>query len=189
MGYLTFNTQSNRVVIYQFRNNKDIFNPVQYWDVTLYSFCCLISFFIDSFAFTIRCSLFQRGAILILNCVQVFRSRTPHHLYESINIIQQTPPTLSQYKSEGPITIINIAGQMEPKFSKQTQQQRARQLLWAKTSHKKNSNLLADCQDLKGQCHNILYWFFSSSNNFLSRQTCLERIQNLFDFSRSYSYS
>ncbi len=43
-----------------------------------------------------------------------------HHRYESINIIQQTPPTLSQYRSEGSITIIDTARQTKPIFSKQT---------------------------------------------------------------------
>ncbi len=43
----------------------------------------------------------------------VFRYFIPayHHQFESINIIQQTPPT--QYRSEGPITTIDIAGQMK----------------------------------------------------------------------------
>jgi hypothetical protein len=42
----------------------------------------------------------------------VFRYFDPanHHQYESINIIQQTPPTLSEYRSEGPITTIDITG-------------------------------------------------------------------------------
>ncbi len=33
-----------------------------------------------------------------------------HHLCKSINIIQKTAPTLSQYRSERPITIIDIVG-------------------------------------------------------------------------------
>ncbi len=33
-----------------------------------------------------------------------------HHRFESINITQQTPPTLSLYRSEGPITIIDTVG-------------------------------------------------------------------------------
>jgi hypothetical protein len=40
----------------------------------------------------------EKSSILTLDYVQVFRSRCSsiqHHLYESINIIQQTPPTLS----------------------------------------------------------------------------------------------
>ncbi len=42
----------------------------------------------------------------------VFRYFDPakHHQYESINIIQQTPPTLSLYRSGGPITTVDVAG-------------------------------------------------------------------------------
>ncbi len=48
-------------------------------------------------SFVVHCFK-EKSSILILNCLQVFRSRcssTPNHLYKSINIIQQTPPTLS----------------------------------------------------------------------------------------------
>jgi hypothetical protein len=41
-----------------------------------------------------------------------------HHLCKSINIIHQTAPTLSKYRSEGPITIIDIPGYTKPIFSK-----------------------------------------------------------------------
>ncbi len=41
-------------------------------------------------------------------------SSVHHHQYESIIIIQQTPQTLSYYRSEGPITTIGIAGQTKP---------------------------------------------------------------------------
>ncbi len=63
------------------------------------SFCFVVRFhFINSFVlpFVVHCFK-EKSSILILNCVQVFRSCIPvqHHLYESINIIQQTPPTLS----------------------------------------------------------------------------------------------
>ncbi len=79
--------------------------------LTIHSFCCLISFLINSLLF--RCSLFKRGktnsdpelysGISIPSTVQ-------HHQYESINIIQQTPPTLSQYRSKGPIGIHRHCG-------------------------------------------------------------------------------
>ncbi len=96
---------------------------------TMYSSCCLISFLINSLLF--HCSLFKReknnsdpelcSGISIPLTVQ-------YHQYESLNIIQQTPPTLSQYRSEGPITIIDIAEQTKPISPHRQTQQRARQL-------------------------------------------------------------
>jgi hypothetical protein len=76
-----------------------------------HSRCCSISLFFNSCVslLFVRCSK-DKSSILILNCVQVFWSCIQHHLYESINIIQQTPLTLSWYRSEGPITTIDIAG-------------------------------------------------------------------------------
>jgi hypothetical protein len=48
---------------------------------TIYSLYCSISFFIDSFAFSVvHCSK-EKSAILILNCVQVFQS---HYLFNII---------------------------------------------------------------------------------------------------------
>ncbi len=41
-----------------------------------------------------------------------------HHLYKSINIIHQTAPSLSQYRSELPITIIDIVGYTKSIISK-----------------------------------------------------------------------
>ncbi len=83
-------------------------------------FTSLLLVFIPHRFFVYCCSKAKR-TILILNHVQVFRSRctrwrTPvhHHQYESINIIQQTPPTLSLYRSEGPITTIDIVGLTKP---------------------------------------------------------------------------
>jgi hypothetical protein len=64
-----------------------------------YLFYCLISFLNDSLLllFVVHCFK-EKSSILTLDYVQVFRphcSSTQHHLYESINIILQTPPTLS----------------------------------------------------------------------------------------------
>ena len=58
----------------------------------------------------------------------LFKFICHHHQYESINIIHQTPPTLSQYRSEGPITIIDITGQTKPISPSSNLKQRARQL-------------------------------------------------------------
>ncbi len=79
-------------------------------------------------------SLFkEKDSILILDCIpgiliQLYKKYPfkqyvkyllyHHHLCKSINIIHQTTPPLSQYGSEWPITIIDIAGYTEPIFSK-----------------------------------------------------------------------
>jgi hypothetical protein len=70
---------------------------------TLSLFCCSILFFINSFVLPFVVHYFEeKSAILILNCVQIFWSRCSRlsNLQtiintDSINIIQQTPPTLS----------------------------------------------------------------------------------------------
>jgi hypothetical protein len=92
---------------------------VQLLFVLLFDSFFFNSFFFNSFfsillllSFVVLCFK-EKGSILILNCVQVFQSRcssTSHHLFDSINIIQQTPSTLSLYRSEGPISFIDIAG-------------------------------------------------------------------------------
>jgi hypothetical protein len=48
----------------------------------------------------------------------VFQSHYPSWPSESINIIHQTAPSLSLYRSEWPITIIDIEGYTTPIFSK-----------------------------------------------------------------------
>ncbi len=97
-----------------------------------YSCCCLIF-----------CSSFVHSILLrfIVHCswekivFQVFRSYCTwitchhHHLCKSINIIHQTAPSLSYYRDEWPITIIDIAGYTEPIFSKLWSKQRVRNLL------------------------------------------------------------
>jgi hypothetical protein len=146
MGCLTFNTQSNRVVIISSVITR-YFNPVQcrdghistcliktlvnylycaycalcqllfniclslsviYLFVLVIRHCCSFILFIVRlfihvviqfqsfrlFAFIVFCAK-QNGSILILDYVQVFRSCEQHHLCKSINIIQQTAPTLS----------------------------------------------------------------------------------------------
>jgi hypothetical protein len=133
MGYLTFNTRSNGVVIISSVATKIFlsmcntgtvtFQPISIKTIVNYFFCayCVCASYIRYhyllfiylcllFVIVVHlfCSLFdsclfyflisfvvhcfkEKSSILILNCVQVFRSRcssTPHYLYESINIIQ-----------------------------------------------------------------------------------------------------
>ncbi len=63
---------------------------------TIYSFCCLISFLINFFVY----SLFKREKnnsdpeLCLGISISLFLLKY-HHQYKSINIIQQTPPTLS----------------------------------------------------------------------------------------------
>ncbi len=96
--------------------------------------CSTIYFIIVYFHFLsilcFICWLKEKRTILILNLCSGISIPLPanHHQYESINIIQQTPPTLSQYRSEGPITTIDIAGQTKPISPHSKLQQRARQL-------------------------------------------------------------
>ncbi len=85
-------------------------------------------FSFDSFAFFSICSLFivqkRKYSILMLDCIPgilipLYVKNVFIIIYASqINIIHQTTPTLSLYRSEWPITIIDIAGYTEPIFSK-----------------------------------------------------------------------
>jgi hypothetical protein len=69
-------------------------------------------FFFDSFVFIILCALFKREKIQFNSdpglCSRYFNPIVPvqvhHHLCKSINIIQQTAPTLSYYRNEGTFT-------------------------------------------------------------------------------------
>ncbi len=76
----------------------------------------------------------KKDLILILDCIPgilipLYMKYLFIIIYASqINIIHQTAPTLSQYRSEWPIMIIDIAGYTEPIFSKSYSKQRARQL-------------------------------------------------------------
>jgi hypothetical protein len=79
---------------------------------TFYSLCYSILFSFDSFAFIIHCALFKREKFNSDPGLysRYFDPADKNHLCEPINIIQQTAPTLSSYRSEGPITTIDIAG-------------------------------------------------------------------------------
>jgi hypothetical protein len=92
-------------------------------------FCSFDYFCFDS-TFIVHCSLenIQFWSWIVF---QVFRSRCTrsyhHHLCKSISIIHQTAQSLSYYRSEWPIKIIDIEGYSEPIFSKtKLQFQRAR---------------------------------------------------------------
>ncbi len=108
---------------------RDLFICALYLLLVIHLFCSLFDylFCFHSHRF-FACLLFKRkrnnsdpepcsGISILYPCTC---SSIQHHHFESINIIQQTPPTLSQYRSEGPITIIDITGQTKPIFPKQT---------------------------------------------------------------------
>ncbi len=101
----------------------------------------VVNLFCSLFDYLFYCCLFYFSSILVLFVVQkekrtililnlcsgiLIPLNVHHHQYESIIIIQQTPPTLSQYRSEIPITTIDIAGQMKPISPHSKLQQRAR---------------------------------------------------------------
>ncbi len=81
--------------------------------------CSILIYFLFDFCFIVHCSK-EKDSILILDCIPgililLINNCTGvqeynHHPCKSIHIIHQTSPTLSQYRSEGPITIIDIAG-------------------------------------------------------------------------------
>jgi hypothetical protein len=136
---------------------------VQCW--TLYSFCSSISFFIDSFAFTIRCSLFQRKKcnsdpelclgilILLFQYTSSSIRLNKHHTADSTGFVlvyeRRTYYDNRHSETDG-TKILQIHTAVEGETV----------TLYINVPEKKNSNLLADCQDLKGQCHEHFYWFF-----------------------------
>jgi hypothetical protein len=73
--------------------------------------------------FIVRCSK-KKDSILILDCnpgilIPLYVKYLFIIIYTSqIYFIHLTAPTLSKYRSERPITIIDIAGYLEPIFSK-----------------------------------------------------------------------
>jgi hypothetical protein len=113
----------------------------QLYRVVFYN-CCLIHFIVVQLSFHFHSSFFQLlfsfdSLLFIVRCSKekIFNSdpglysryfdpavplyqKYHHHLCKSINIIHQTAPSLSWYRSEWPITIIDIARYAKPIFSK-----------------------------------------------------------------------
>ncbi len=97
----------------------------------LFAFC----FPFDSFAFD--CSLFMRKYLsLILDCISGISiplyKKYHYHLCKSINILRQTAPSLSSYRSEWPIRIIDMRDIRNQYSPSRWSKQRARHVyLWA----------------------------------------------------------
>jgi hypothetical protein len=127
--------EQNRVAIVNAVITK-ICNPCKYWTVTIQPFretqnhsvpmlfsvsllfdFCLSVFFcsIQCFCWILQCSIMQCIFYSDTGIVfQVFRSHITTTIRHSINIIHQTAPSLSWYRRERPITIIDIEGYPEP---------------------------------------------------------------------------
>jgi hypothetical protein len=124
-----------------------------YYCSTLIHFVQLL-FSHDSF---VHSSLFVRKySVLILDCfpgILIPLYKNHHHPCKSINIIHRTALSLSLYRSEWPITIIDIEGYTKPIFSKPSSKQRARQTQWQADMSRQDANV--------SRIHVGTFFFFS----------------------------